>query len=462
MLEYYLSEVNKGDSTPQITFEVLLKLLEEKYPTTKGRFKQKYLEELALQETNIPKNDEALIRKVLSEILAESDIIGGEEQHKKDLRQKEEQEISPWLYCKFYKDRHLKRIKMYVSELFYYLVHSLRSETNQPVHQDIIPQRSYTKRNRSDIVTEEKKPLEVSVNKKPKKLVALKPENLVALKAIKPVTTKNESKMPKGRPGKGTFYYLARKQLCEKGGIRNKDCYGKEFRATKTKFCKLVQIAAGNSAIFERVNIKQLDKEKDELGEVDELGVVGELGKVDEQKERMKHTINVIRKAITDERIKNQCSTTLPSQRNLLDTTTSTQVSHILNCGNSNASSRQSIRELIGSNAQCGSSGNDDQDYSTSNYMSDARRESVQNLRIHGSLFGSCGEHVSTGRDEDTMDFSVTSSDFDALGDALGDSNSDVEKYDNLNSDFDDDGNLNSDVDDDGNLNSDVDKDVEN
>ena len=392
MLEYYLSEVNKGDSTPQITFEVLLKLLEEKYPTTKGRFKQKYLEELALQETNIPKNDEALIRKVLSEILAESDIIGGEEQHKKDLRQKEEQEISPWLYCKFYKDRHLKRIKMYVSELFYYLVHSLRSETNQPVHQDIIPQRSYTKRNRSDIVTEEKKPLEVSVNKKPKKLKDLKPS--------KPVTTIHETKLPLGRPGKGTNYFLARKELCEKGGIRNKLCYGKEFRASKSKFCKLVQIAAKNNAIFEQVQKSQLDHVKDELGEADE------------QKERLKCTIKLVDKAITDERITNQYITTLPSQGNLLDISMSSQVALILSRGDGNAGSKQYNSELVDGHAVCGTYGHDHQEHSSSANMSDIRRQSIQYLRIHGSLFDAYGEHVSTGSDEEFMDSSVSSSDF--------------------------------------------------
>jgi hypothetical protein len=395
VLEYYLSEINKGDSTPQITFEVLLKLLEEKYPHTKERFNQKYLELLALQATELPKSDETLIRKVLSEIFANSDIIGGDEQHKKDLRQKEEQEISPWLYCKFYKDRHLKRIKNYVMEQFYNLLHSLRSETNQPVHQDIIPQRSYTKRNRSDIETNENKPLKVTVIENPK-----------------PETTKFESKLPVGRPGRGTRYYLERKKFCEKGGINNKLCYDKQFRASKSKLCKLVKIAAENNAIYEHVKNTQLDHDKDEPGEVDQLIEVDEIRKADEQKERMKHTINIMRKAITDERIKNQSSTTLLSQRNLLDITMPSQVPHIGNSGDRNADSRQSIRDFISRNAQCGSSGDGDQEHNSSDDMSEIRRQTVQYLQANGSLFGACGEHVSTGSDEVYRDSSVSSSDF--------------------------------------------------
>jgi hypothetical protein len=181
----------------------------------------------------------------------------------------------------------------------------------------------------------------------------------------------------------------------------------------------------------------QLDHDKDEPGEVDQLIEVDEIRKADEQKERMKHTINIMRKAITDERIKNQSSTSLLSQRNLLDITMPSQVPHIGNSGDRNADSRQSIRNFISRNAQCGSSGDGDQGHNSSVDMSEIRSQTVQYLQANGSLFGACGEHVSTGSDEVYRDSSVSCSDFVDIESLLR-SDSDEDDSDEDDSDEDD------------------------
>jgi len=104
VLDYYLSEIKKGNSTPKITFEVLLDLLEEKNTDFRGKFKEKYLHELseAKIETHgeITKNNDSLIRKVLSGILNTSKTIGGNEEHKKSQREIIVDVLSQWFPTK--------------------------------------------------------------------------------------------------------------------------------------------------------------------------------------------------------------------------------------------------------------------------------------------------------------------------------------------------------------------------
>ena len=85
------------------------------------------------------------------EILETSNTIGGNKEHKTNLRQSIIEEISQWLHHKDMKDRHLKRVKTLATEHFYNLLKPLCSIDNQPLRQDIIETRAYTKRNTSEV-----------------------------------------------------------------------------------------------------------------------------------------------------------------------------------------------------------------------------------------------------------------------------------------------------------------------
>jgi len=254
VFEHYLSEIKKGNNTPQITFDVLRNLLEQKHIDFKGKFNQKYTSELAkaTAETNekITKNDESLIRKVLFEILETSNTIGGNKEHKTKLRQSIIEEISQWLHHKDMKDRHLKRVKTLATEHFYNLLKPLCSIDNQPLRQDIIETRAYTKRNTSEVSRKKQKP--------------------------------SKTKLKQGRPGRDTEYYHARQIICKIGGISGKLSNKKEYRAIKSKFNQIVQVAASSKEILDHVKSLQ------------SITTITVNGSTIEQNDRMKYMIKMV------------------------------------------------------------------------------------------------------------------------------------------------------------------------